>query len=626
MSSRPRRENPIKGMMERLQQTIKNTTGKNMDNSELSSVKLKLRGAKSNDDRRKIISNTLEKYKRTPAPVTTRKRQRTSASVTVGKRQGTPASVTTGKRQRTSTPVTVGKRQGTPASVTAQKRQGTSTPVTAQKRQGTDIMSGNKNTTRNAIVTRRRGIVEDGLTHLYTKIATTNQVQGVVKGKTREEFNELIDRQIEHLKKRSITSPISGNSYTFRTDPDFDVDFLFLSWLDTRHDKTTSTSFASFLKSSFVKILYGGPVAFRKTAMMNKILEIYKNPNSKASTAPYKFFIVDSDDITMTGTSNWEAFLKRNLHTIFGIKKPGYTIQVDRFKPDIFKHEGTNLASKSTVIVGIDQEDNNRKTISSALLRTTNRTDTDKKFKILQPHISVANMLDPGNAMPLEGVKSDITGIMKNTPHSRISWNFVPMEFKIGKLNVKTQFDDTTGMYTLKVNDVNLRPSVSAKSAQNSNNSGDKVSKFMGDFLQVLYLSSLSAYSNSVALGTGDGMMTVLYSFIMTRCIGKDPKMIIDLSKDNKLQMMGFDNLLDTSKLQQVNMSNQTTVMQPGNLGGFVNGTKNDAKSNTGATLGNTNNVGSPSNLTVRTVRRQPNANRSTMMSRFLSNQGSRRR
>jgi hypothetical protein len=112
----------------------------------------------------------------------------------------------------------------------------------------------------------------------------------------------------------------------------------------------------------------------------------------------------------------------------------------------------------------------------------------------------------------------------------------------------------------------------------------------------------------------------------MTRCIGKDPKMIIDLSKDNKLQMMGFDNLLDTSKLQQVNMSNQTTVMQPGNLGGFVNGTKNDAKSNTGATLGNMNNIGSPSNLTERTVRRQPNANRSTMMNRFLSNQGSKRR
>ena len=602
MSSMPRRENPIKDMMERLQQTIKNTTGKNMDNSEFNSVKLKLRATKSDNDRRKIISNTLEKYKRTPAPVTTRKRQRTSAPVTVGKRQGTSAPVTARKRQRTSTPVTVGKRQGT------------------------DIMSGNKNTTRNAIVTRRRGIVEDGLTHLYTKIATTNQVGGVVKGKTREEFNELIDRQIEHLKKRSITSPIPNNSYTFETDSDFDIDFMFLTWLDTRHDKTTSTSFATFLKSKFVEILYGGSVKFRKTAMMNKILEIYKNPNSKASTAPYKFFIVEPNDISMTGTTNWEAFLKRNLHTIFGIKKPGYTIQVDRFKPDIFKHEGTNLASKSTVIVGIDQEDNNRKTISSALLRTTNRTDTDKKFKILQPHISVANMLDPGNAMPLEGVRSDITGIMKNTPHSRISWNFVPMKFQIGKLNVKTQFDDTTGMYTLKVNDVNLRPSVSAKSAQNSNNSGDKVSKFMGDFLQVLYLSSLSAYSNSVALGTGDGMMTVLYSFIMTRCIGKDPKMIIDLSKDNKLQLMGFDNLLDTSKLQQVNMSNQTTVMQPGNLGGFVNGTKNDAKSNTGATLGNMNNVGSPSNLTERRVRRQPNANRLTMMNRFLSNQGSKRR
>ena len=591
MSARPRRSvDPILGMVNQLQQTIKNASGKNMNTAQIESLKLKLQATKSNNDRRTIITNTLEKYKRTPAPATASKRQRTAAPMTANKRQRTAA------------------------------------PMTANKRPKTNVMTGTKNTTRNAIIARRRGVVEDGLTHLYTKIASAPQVTGLVKGKTREEFNDLVDRQIDHLKKRSITSPIPNNSYTFETDSDFDIDFMFLTWLDTRHDKTTKASFASFLKSSFVKILYGGPVAFRKTAMINKILEIYKNPPSKANTAPYKFFIVKPKDISMTGTSNWEAFLKRNLHTIFGIKKPGYTIQVDRFKPDIFKHEGTNLASNNTVIVGIDQEDNNRKTISSALLRTTNRTDTEKKFKILQPHISVANMLDPGNAMPLEGVKSDITGIMTNTPHSRISWNFIPMEFKVGKLRVKTLFDATTGMYALKVNDVNIKPSVSAKSAQNSSNSGDKVSKFMGDFLQVLYLSSLSAYSSSVALGTGDGMMTVLYSFMMTRCIGKDPKMIIDLSKDNKLQLMGFDNLLVTSKLQQVNMSNQTTVMQPGDLGGFVNGTKNDATnasaSNTGATMGN-NNQRSPSALTSTTVRRIPN--QPTMMNRFLNNQSRRR-
>jgi len=603
MSVRPRRTvDPILGMVNQLQQAIKNTSGKNMNTAQIASLKLKLQATKSNNDRRTIITNTLEKYKRTSAPATANKRQRTAA------------------------PVTANKRQRTAAPMTANKRQRTAAPMTANKRPKTNVMTGTKNTTRNAIIARRRGVVEDGLTHLYTKIASAPQVTGLVKGKTREEFNDLVDRQIDHLKKRSITSPIPNNSYTFETDSDFDIDFMFLTWLDTRHDKTTKASFASFLKSSFVKILYGGPVAFRKTAMINKILEIYKNPPSKANTAPYKFFIVKPKDISMTGTSNWEAFLKRNLHTIFGIKKPGYTIQVDRFKPDIFKHEGTNLASNNTVIVGIDQEDNNRKTISSALLRTTNRTDTEKKFKILQPHISVANMLDPGNAMPLEGVKSDITGIMTNTPHSRISWNFIPMEFKVGKLRVKTLFDATTGMYALKVNDVNIKPSVSAKSAQNSSNSGDKVSKFMGDFLQVLYLSSLSAYSSSVALGTGDGMMTVLYSFMMTRCIGKDPKMIIDLSKDNKLQLMGFDNLLDTSKLQQVNMSNQTTVMQPGDLGGFVNGTKNDATnasaSNTGATMGN-NNQRSPSALTSTTVRRIPN--QPTMMNRFLNNQSRRR-
>ena len=384
MSARPRRTvDPILGMVNQLQQAIKNASGKNMNTAQIESLKLKLQATKSNNDRRTIITNTLEKYKRTSAPATANKRQRTAA------------------------PVTANKRQRTAAPVTASKRQRTAAPMTANKRPKTNVMTGTKNTTRNAIIARRRGVVEDGLTHLYTKIASAPQVTGLVKGKTREEFNDLVDRQIDHLKKRSITSPIPNNSYTFETDSDFDIDFMFLTWLDTRHDKTTKASFASFLKSSFVKILYGGPVAFRKTAMINKILEIYKNPPSKANTAPYKFFIVKPKDISMTGTSNWEAFLKRNLHTIFGIKKPGYTIQVDRFKPDIFKHEGTNLASNNTVIVGIDQEDNNRKTISSALLRTTNRTDTEKKFKILQPHISVANMLDPGNAMPLEGVKSD---------------------------------------------------------------------------------------------------------------------------------------------------------------------------------------------------------------------------
>ncbi len=590
MSTRPQRsEDPIVGMVNRLRQSIKNTSGKNMNSSEIESLKLKLQATKSDNNRRKIITNTLEKYKRTPAPTTTRKRP------------GTPAPTTTRKRPRT------------PA------------PAPAKKLQKIPTMSGTKNTTRNAIIARGRGVVEDGLTHLYMKIASAPQVTDLVKGKTREEFNELVDLQVAHLKKRSITSPIRNNSYTFKTDNDFDIDFMFLSWLDTRHDKTIKSSFVKFLKSKFVKILYGGPVPFRRTAMINKILEIYKNPPSKANTAPYKFFIVTPNDINMTGTSNWEAFLKRNLHTIFDIKRPGYTIGVNRFKPDIFKYEGTNSASKNIVLVGIDQEDNNRKTISSALLRTTNQTDTNKKFKILQPHISVANMLDPGNAMPLEGVKSDITEIMKNTPHSRISWNFVPMEFKVGNLDVKTVFDANTGMYTLKINNVNVKPSVSATVAQKSTNAGDKVSKFMGDFLQVLYLSSLSAYSDSVALGTGDGMMTVLYSFMMTRCIGKDPKMIIDLSKDNKLQLMGFDNLLDTSKLEQVNMSNRTTVIQPGDLAMFVNGNKNDGNSNTGATIGSTIR-GSPSTLSATTVRRQPNANKSSMMQSFLTNQSGRKR
>ena len=445
--------------------------------------------------------------------------------------------------------------------------------------------------------------LHQGLYHLYGTTASKNQVNTMFRTLDEGSKMNIIQAQINHLRTRQVPKFNSSKSFdvpVMSSDGDFDVDFMFLVWLDTRHDKTTTGSFSKFLKSDFAKELYNNrTISFRKTPMIERILDLYKTQGARAK-APYKFFIVSDKDINVTDTTGWESFLKRNLGYIFGLKDQGYDVHTTKFGPGIFLDSANDGRVK--LLVGLDQEDNNRKTISDVLLRTTVRDKTsNKKIKLLQPYISVAQMLDPGSGMPMVGIKGDITTIMSPKPHSRLAWDFSQLSFDIGgRMKVEVYFDSNIREYRLRLNNSTIiRPSVSASAAK-TGSINDKLSKFFGDFLQVLYMSRLSGRGHSVAIGTGDGVMTAIYSFIMKRCFTVDPILMLDLSKDNKIRLIGVNNILNKAKLSKVSENNNRSTVA--NMSNF-NVKKNTPKTSTG--------------LNAKTVSKIPN-NKSALMNRFF--------
>ncbi len=528
---------------------------------------------------------------RTATATRTLRPRTATATATRTLRPRTPKTPATTKPKTPKTPATTKPR--TPkirnnVSNTSTKSKGSTKTVTFERYENLNLENNE---------------LHQGLYHLYGTTASKNQVNTMFKKLNESSKMDLIQAQIEHFQKRQVpklNSPKSFNVPISSSDRDFDVDFMFLIWLDTRHDKTTTGSFLKFLKSDFAIKLYNGKtVSFRKTAMIERILDLYKSQGARVK-APYKFFIVSDKDINLTDTTGWESFLKRNLGYIFGLRDQGYDVPVTKFAPDIFLDSAND--GKVKLLVGLDQEDNNRKTISEVLLRTSTRDKTtNKKIKLIQPYFSVAQMLDPGSGMPMVGIKGDITTIMSSNPHSRLAWDFAQLKFNMGgRMNIEVYFDKLIREYRLKLNNNTIiKPSASASIAKTGDVNA-KLSKFFGDFLQVLYMSRLSGRGQNVAIGTGDGVMTAIYSFIMKRCFNVDPILILDLSKDSKIRLIGVNDILNKTKLSKVSENNNRSTVA--NMSNF-NVKNNVPKTSKG--------------LNAKSVSRIPN-NKSAVMNRFF--------
>jgi len=454
------------------------------------------------------------------------------------------------------------------------------------------ISTGTKKSVLNHFNNLARGNdeIEHGLYYLYKSQATAPQLSSLYKGKNQDFANTLQDVQLRTLEKRQWP-PINSFPESFdvkpRNDPDFEMDFMFLVWLDTRHDNTFKGSFKDFVtKSGIASVLFGAKSntvnrqsgnnysiwnkaalgrdgKIRITPMIGRILDLFRNKKGE-----YKSFTVKKDNINVTKAGNWESIIKRNLAYIFELKDDGYDVSVSNFNPNIFDPNITNV-SKKVIYIGVDQEDNDQKTISQALMQTKNRLGagngeySGRKLKLLQPYMTIAHMLDPGKSMPMIGIKGDIVQFMSPKAKTLIAWNFAKTKFNVGqRLTVSVEHNNLTGDYYLNVNGWNIKPGASASTAQQNSSPTTKVSKFMGDFLQVLYMSSIAGRGSRVAIGTGDGVMTALYSFIMKRCFGRSPRLIMDLSSDKKLRLIGMDDILVKSELTKVTTNNTTVAAQ----------------------------------------------------------------
>ena len=72
------------------------------------------------------------------------------------------------------------------------------------------------------------------------------------------------------------------------------------------------------------------------------------------------------------------------------------------------------------------------------------RKNENTRVKQLQPTISIANLIDPGvdmvkNSIFVNKTFLDASNTITNQIRSKVRWNLIPYEFKLGNMNIKTE-------------------------------------------------------------------------------------------------------------------------------------------------------------------------------------------
>ena len=243
-------------------------------------------------------------------------------------------------------------------------------------------------------------------------------------------------------------------------------------------------------------------------------------------------------------------------------------------KPNLFKEQ---------ILVSIDQESNTSKNISSALFRSKN----DKTFvKLLQPTISIANLIDPGSDMVTNSINAnkaflDASNTNTNQIRSKARWNLIPYEFKLGNMNIKTELvrkpinkGGSKYTYDYVINNEKYRSNVAKGTG---NKAADSISKFAGDFYQILTALRMQKAGQLYVPASGDGMFCVIYAYLAKHVYKITPRMIFIKERGgteppnlvflNLKQYMNNQNIRSNSTRVFNNGSNSNNEVQSRNGG-----------------------------------------------------------
>ena len=379
----------------------------------------------------------------------------------------------------------------------------------------------------NTLVNNTNNIFTRGLKLIYSKSVYT-QIIKFLSNKNTNSRKGIIAKQIEQIKNNYIPLSDSMKSRDFnkrtRGDTNFEIDFLFLIWLDLTHDGSTKRTFQEFLKSNFKNIFIKRDITLPRgnTPMINNILSLYTTDTG----------IKQGTDgiISKKGTVSWEKTIKHNLDHIFGINE-GISILSTQINVNSIKSNVTN-----PLLVHIDSESKR-----GVITKLQERSKLGDKRKIMKFN-NITNLIDPG-VYKSDSFKSELSPFLtQNSPKSRHYWNFDETNFKIGNLWMKPTLNDT---YIINngIREVNAGVSAAQANAAANTNIDTMLGKFLGDFAQILFLANLSQSKSGIALGTNDAMMSAMYIFIFTRCkIRNPPLLIIDTGENNSALFYGFNN------------------------------------------------------------------------------------
>jgi len=388
--------------------------------------------------------------------------------------------------------------------------------------------------------------IKDGLLYLYSNHFGSDQV---VK-RSKEPINNIkirIKKQLDVLEKNSIIA--DEKMPDVKLSDDQEIDILFLIWCDMIHDQNLSITnnnqiFSKFINSDIAKKLFGDRTrTFKYTIYIKNLLKILiENPTTKNKLGQEQFFfkVLSGNNIIdikksaaktwVTGW--WEKIWKREIiQTVsYNSNRNGANYE----KNTLILRAGEVKAAlfKNKILVSIDQEPNTSKNVSSALFRSKSG---NTHVKQLQPTISLANLIDPGANMVTNSINAnkaflDASNTNTNQIRSKARWNLIPYEFKLGNMNIKTELVQKPinkggfkYTYDYVINNEKYKSNVAKGTG---NKTDDSISKFAGDFYQILTALRMQKAGQLYVPASGDGMFCVIYAYLAKHVYKITPRMI----------------------------------------------------------------------------------------------------
>lgn len=361
------------------------------------------------------------------------------------------------------------------------------------------------------------------LNHIYSDYTDTQ-----ITAKFKKYSNADIDRYL-NIQHDIINKPGSTLSNTLPSTVDIQMDdtklinFLVMIWLDMAHDGTFSKkeTFGNFLKSDYVKFLIKTPInGIKITKTIDKLIDNH---------------ILINKDGNLYRHADADKNIKNNIHNIWGDGSGMY-----------FLHSTSKIRSKIKkpklpIYMSLDSED-------------SNLTELIKSSKIgnsyyIKPLINVANLLDPGRGGSSTGQRGGTMDrltrqLFRNEPYIHYKFDVNTYAFNFGDhMSVNIYIDDTK--FNISVNGVPLKMGTTTNQAKKGDTI-QKISKFMGDFAQILVVAHQYKRGLRSVSGTLDGVFVGITAFVQKELLGMKPRIMFDNSTygTNGIIIHGFDDLL----------------------------------------------------------------------------------
>lgn len=449
------------------------------------------------------------------------------------------------------------------------------------------------------------------LISIYDETSNDEYTKSLFGGKTEDEAKQKIADHANLFSNKLYRG--SPPQMTFNLKGDDMINLAYLMYLDMIHDETIKKdmTFETFCQKDItVSVKVPAPTNNdkKKTKMENKIQESPVYILFGTGLRPKETDFIKTVQGLIDGSGGKaELAVKNNLPSIYpNILKEEMIIRQDQVSPRM-------LTPGHNMFLSVDQEDE-KATVTLDIQRTKYKLPNGTEAKIMYPLVSVANLMDPGKNMLIQSAKEDskyfMLGLNNRDIRSRLTWNYKQPKFTINhdngstiigayytdkalNLNSKNRKTKRGYAYLIKNNKGVYRYSSNmSKAKAQSGSTGEKVAKFLGDFLQALTVTSYVKNNTNkkyhYCLATGDAMLANNFIFLCSRS-GVSPNLWMATSTKQVSKVYG--KMIDS--IETINAA-PTEVVNAPNRNERTGNTNNEASSGNNRTEGggNSNNRG----------------------------------